>query len=135
MTPGAIVYVDTSALGALLIEQPESNALVEWLDRTADVLVSSDLLETELRRITVREGIDQGAVTRILDGVGLAALDRAVYRGADLLPMPYLRTLDALHLEVAMRLDATAVLTYDHRLGEAARAVGLQVIAPGTAHV
>ena len=135
MTPGAIVYLDTSALGALLIEQPESNALVEWLDRTADVLVSSDLLETELRRITVREGIDQGAVTRILDGVGLAALDRAVYRGADLLPMPYLRTLDALHLEVAMRLDATAVLTYDHRLGKAARAVGLQVIAPGTAHV
>mgnify|MGYP000844316977 FL=1 len=135
MTPGAIVYLDTSALGALLIEQPESNALVEWLDRTADVLVSSDLLETELRRIAVREGIDQGAVTRILDGVGLAALDRAVYRGAGLLPMPYLRTLDALHLEVAMRLDATAVLTYDHRLGEAARAVGLQVIAPGTAHV
>ena len=135
MTPGAIVYVDTSALGVLLIEQPESNALVEWLDRTADVLVSSDLLETELRRIAVREGIDQGAVTRILDGVGLAALDRAVYRGAGLLPMPYLRTLDALHLEAAMRLDATAVLTYDHRLGKAARAVGLQVIAPGTAYV
>ena len=134
MTPSAIVYVDTSALGVLLIEQPESNALVEWLDRTTDLLVSSDLLETELRRIAVREGIDQGAVTRILDGVGLAALDRAVYRGAALLPMPYLRTLDALHLEAAMRLDVAAVLTYDHRLGEAARVVGLQVIAPGTAH-
>lgn len=46
MTPSAIVYVDTSALGALLIEQPESNALVEWLDQTTDLLVSSDLLET-----------------------------------------------------------------------------------------
>ena len=80
MTPGAIVYVDTSALGALLIEQPESDALVEWLDQTADVLVSSDLLETELRRIAVREGIDQGVVARILDGGGLAARDRAVYR-------------------------------------------------------
>lgn len=45
--------------------------------------------------------------------------------------MPYLRTLDALHLEAAMRLDAEAVLTYDHRLGEAARAAGLDVIAPG----
>ena len=135
MTPGAIVYVDTSALGVLLIEQPESNALVEWLDQTADVLVSCDLVETELRRIAVREGIDQGVVTWILDGVELAALDRAVYRGAGLLPMPYLRTLDVLHLEAAMRLDVTAVLTYDHRLGEAARAVGLQVIAPGTAHV
>ena len=74
-------------------------------------------------------------MTRILDGVGQAALDRAVYRGAALLPMPYLGTLDALHLEAAMRLDAAAVLTYDHRLGKAVRAVGLQVIAPGTAHV
>ena len=113
MTPSAIVYVDTSALGALLIEQPESNALVEWLDQTTDLLVSSDLLETELRRIAVREGIDQGAATRILDGVGLAALDRAVYRGAGLLPMPYLRGLEVLHFEAAMRLDATAVRSSD----------------------
>ena len=135
MSPGAIVYVDTSALGVLLTEQPESDALVEWLDQTTDVLVSCDLVETELRRIVVREGIDQGVVTRILDGVGLAALDRAVYCGAGLLPMPYLRGLDALHLEAAMRLDAAAVLTYDHRFGKAVRAMGLQVIAPGTAHV
>ena len=42
-------------------------------------------------------------MTRILDGVGLATLDRAVYRGAGLLPMPYLRGLDVLHLEAAMR--------------------------------
>ena len=83
----------------------------------------------------VWEGIDQVAVTRILDGVGRAALDRAVYRGAGLLPMPYLRGLEVLHFEAAMRLDTTAVLTYDHRLGKAARAVGLQVIAPGTAYV
>ena len=65
----------------------------------------------------------------------MAALDRAVYRGAGLLPMPYLRGLDVLHLEVAMRFDATAVLTYDYRLGKAARAVGIQVVAPGTAYV
>ncbi len=44
--------------------------------------------------------------------------------------MPYLRTLDALHLEAALRLDALAVLTYDRRLGEATRALGLDVIAP-----
>lgn len=45
--------------------------------------------------------------------------------------MPYLRTLDALHLEAALRIDAAALLTYDHRLGEAARSAGLDVIAPG----
>ena len=131
MTPGPIIYVDTSALGALLVEQPESDALEQWLDQTTALQVSSDLLEIELRRLAVREGLEQADVTRLLDGVGLAALDRAVYRSAGLLPMPYLRTLDALHLEAAMRLDAAAILTYDRRLGEAARPVGLQVIAPG----
>ena len=131
MTPGPIIYVDTSALGALLVERPESDALEQWLDQTTALQVSSDLLEIELRRLAVREGLEQADVTLLLDGVGLAALDRAVYRSAGLLPMPYLRTLDALHLEAAMRLDAAAILTYDRRLGEAARPVGLQVIAPG----
>jgi len=131
VTSKPVVYVDTSALGALLIDQPESSALLDWLDQTPAALVSSDLLETELRRLAVRENLVQSDVTRILDGVGLAALDRAVYRGAGYLPMPYLRTLDALHLEAAMRLDASAILTYDRRLGEAARSTGLDVIAPG----
>lgn len=133
MTSRTVVYVDTSALGALLVEQLESDALESWLDQTSDMLVSSDLLEVELRRLAVREGVDQADVTRLLDGVSLAALDRAVYRSAGLLPMPYLRTLDALHLEAAMRLDAAAVLTYDRRLSKAARSVGLRVVAPGTA--
>lgn len=132
MTSGT-VYVDTSALGALLIDQAESAALLDWLDRTPVRLVSSDLLEIELRRLAVREGLDQSDVTRLLDGVALAALDRAVYRNAGLLPMSYLRTLDVLHLEAAIRLDASGVLTYDRRLGQAARSVGLDVIAPGAA--
>lgn len=126
-----LVYVDTSALGALLVAQKETPALVEWLDQTPARLVSSDLLETELRRVATREGRDQATVSGLLDGVSLAALDRATYRAAGLLPMSYLRTLDALHLEAALRLDVDAVLTYDHRLGEAARSVGLEVIAPG----
>lgn len=119
-------------LGALVVEQAETEALIEWLDRTPAKLVSSDVLETELRRMAIREGRDQSKVSAILDGVSLAALDRATYRSAGLLPMPYLRTLDALHLEAAMRLDVDAVLTYDRRLTEAARSAGLDVIAPGS---
>lgn len=125
------VYVDTSALAALLVDQPQSEALLTWLDGTDAELVSTDLLETELRRVAVREGLRQDDVTALLDGVSVAALDRAVYRGAGYLPMPYLRTLDALHLEAAIRLDATAVLTYDRRLADAARTAGLDVYSPG----
>lgn len=131
MTGGSRVYVDTSALAALLIEQAESDALIAWLDDTDVELVSSDLLETELRRIVVREGLDQADVTEILAGISIAALDRAVYRNAGLLPMAFLRTLDALHLECAIRLDATAVLTYDHRFADAAKQLGIDVVAPG----
>ena len=104
MISRSVVYVDTSALGALLIDQPESLILVDWLDHTTATLVSSDLLETELRRLAVREGLDQADVTRILD---------------------------ALHLDAALRLDADAILTYDHRLGDAAQSVGVDVTAPG----
>ncbi|WP_448262694.1 type II toxin-antitoxin system VapC family toxin [Microbacterium aurum] len=127
-----LVYADTSALGALLVLQPETRALLDWLDQTRARLVSSDLLETELRRMAVREGRDQAKVSAILDGVSLAALDRATYRSAGFLPMPYLRNLDALHLEAAIRLDVDAILTYDKRLGDSAGEVGLDVIAPGT---
>lgn len=125
------VYVDTSAFGALLVAQSETQALVDWLDHSKAILVSCDLLETELRRMAVRELREQSKVSEILNGVSLAALDRATYRSAGFLPMPSLRTLDALHLEAAIRLDVQAVLTYDRRLGEAARTVGLDVIAPG----
>lgn len=128
-----VVYVDTSALGALLVAQAETMDLVNWLDREDARLVSSVLLEIELRRMAIREGRDQSKVSTILDGVSLAALDRATYRSAGFLPMPYLSALDALHLEAAIRLDAEAVLAYDHRLGKAARAAGLDVIAPGAA--
>lgn len=131
MTTAEEIYVDTSALGTLLVEQPESVALLRWLDETEAVLVSSDLLETELRRIAVREGLRQEDVSALLEGVSLADIDRATFRSAGLLPMPYLRTLDALHLEAALRLQVLAVLTYDHRFGDAARALGLDVVAPG----
>ncbi|MFB9776297.1 type II toxin-antitoxin system VapC family toxin [Brevibacterium otitidis] len=126
-----VVYVDTSALAALLKPEPESESLERWLDETSATLVSSDLLETELRRVAVRDGLSQTDVTALLDGVALAALDRAVFRNAGFLPMELLRTLDALHLETAIRLDADAILTYDRRLAQAAESAGLTVIAPG----
>ncbi|MDO4259331.1 MAG: type II toxin-antitoxin system VapC family toxin [Actinomycetaceae bacterium] len=125
-----VVYVDSSAFAALLHEQSETLALIDWLEDTTCHLVSTDLLETELRRLAQRESINQQEVTHLLDGVSLAALDRATFQGAAFLPMPFLRTLDALHLESALRLHADAILTYDRRMSEAAEILGLNVISP-----
>lgn len=125
-----ITYADTSALAALLIAQPNTTQLRQWLDNQDTTFVACDLLETELRRIAVREGIDQINVTKILHGVSLASLDRASFRAAGILPFPYLRAVDALHLQAALQLNADAVLTYDHRLSTAASALGLRTFAP-----
>lgn len=126
-----IVYVDTSALARLLVDSGETEDLIAWLDHTISDLVSSELLEVELRRVALREGLHHSDVSALLDGVSLAGLDRAVVRSAGLLPMPYLRTLDALHLESALRLNATALLTYDKAMADAGRELGIEIVAPG----
>jgi predicted nucleic acid-binding protein len=124
-----VVYMDTSAAVKLISDEAESAALRRYLD-DAPLLVSSDLLETELRRIGVRFDVDQVLITAVLDGVNLVPLGREQFREAGLYPQPGLRSLDALHLAGALGVDASAMLTYDVRLADAARAQGLKVIAP-----
>ncbi|WP_366517058.1 type II toxin-antitoxin system VapC family toxin [uncultured Corynebacterium sp.] len=124
------VYADTSAIACLLKAEPHTRAMRLWLEAGKCEVVSSDLLEIELRRLAVRLGRPQGEVTLILRGISLAELNRATLRSASMLPMPYLRTLDAIHLQAALDLESDAVLTYDMRLADAAREVGLEVIAP-----
>jgi predicted nucleic acid-binding protein len=124
-----VVYMDTSAAVKLISDEAESAALRRYLD-DAPLLVSSDLLETELRRIGVRFDVDQVLITAVLDGVNLVPLGREQFREAGLYPQPGLRSLDALRLAGALGVDASAMLTYDVRLADAARAQGLKVIAP-----
>ena len=124
------VYADTSAIACLLKAEPHTRAVRLWLEAGECEVVSSDLLEIELRRLAVRLGRPQGEVTLILRGISLAELHRATLRSASMLPMPYLRTLDAIHLQAALDLESDAVLTYDMRLADAGREVGLEVIAP-----
>jgi hypothetical protein len=38
VTLGPVVHVDTSALGALLVDQPEGPVLLDWLDQTPATL-------------------------------------------------------------------------------------------------
>lgn len=125
------VYLDTSAAVKLVVEEPESAPLARFLDRTvaAEDVVSSALLETELRRVAVREQIDQGAVSDVLSRIDLVETDRALFHEAGILPGGHLRSLDALHLATAIRVGA-AVVTYDVRMAHAARALGIAVVAP-----
>jgi predicted nucleic acid-binding protein len=126
------LYLDTSAAAKLLVQEDESDVLVAYLDGTVDGqdLVSSALLDTELRRLAVRIQLDQSMVTELLARIDLVDPSRSLFHEAGLLPGDHLRSLDALHLATALRVDSDTFLSYDVRLLDAARSVGLSVHSP-----
>lgn len=127
------VYLDTSAVAKLLVEEAASDALARHLDQLAAdgvPLRSSLLLETELRRLATRLDVPQDLVSDVLDRFDLLEPDRDVIRDAGLLPGRRLRSLDALHVATALRSDVRTMITYDLRQAEAARSVGLRIVAP-----
>lgn len=124
-------YLDTSAALKLVIDEPESAALAAFLDEKQPELVACFLLETELRRAVHRvDGLSQQLVGMVLDGVDLYELSVSLFHEAGVLPGRHLRSLDALHLDAAIRIGVDAVLSYDQRMTDAARALGLTVDAP-----
>jgi predicted nucleic acid-binding protein len=124
-------YLDTSAALKLVVEESESDALADELRRRTPTLVACLLLETELRRVVAREpALTQRIVSELLRGVDLHELPPPLFVEAGLLPGANLRSLDALHLAAAIRLEVEAVITYDVRMAEAATSLGMDVLAP-----
>ena len=125
-------YLDTSAAIKLLVDERESADLAEYVDAAQQELVSALLLETELRRAVYRhELLTQEAVSAFLATLTLYDMPPSLYMEAGLIGGPNLSSLDALHVCAALRCGASAILTYDKRMGQAAAAVGLPVISPG----
>lgn len=124
-------YLDTSAALKLVVEESESDALAEGIDREQPDLVACWLLETEMRRAAWREAaLTQQIVSEFLEGVGLYEVPSSLFREAGVLPGTHLRSLDALHLAAAIRIGVDRVVTYDSRLKDSARSLGLSVFAP-----
>lgn len=125
-------YLDTSAAMKLLVEEVESAALTTYL-QSAEVsdVVASWLLHTELHCAANRhpDDIDLSAVGVVLDTVTLVDLTRGDLLTAGALP-GRLRSNDAVHLAVALRVGALEMLTYDVELAAAAGASGLAVARP-----
>lgn len=123
-------YLDPSAAAKFLVDEAESLPLAAWADAPEMHLVATHLLETELRRFANRHNLPQADVSAILARVDVHDLPPSLFREAGLLPGETLRSLDALHLAAAIRLDVDGLVTYDVRLTEAAARVGLRVEAP-----
>ena len=128
-----ILYLDTSAYVRACGDEPGSAAARAALTEHAGALVSSALLDIEVGRTAARAGGE--AAQRLQDM--LAYVDRVdISRGivavaAQVAPSTALRSLDAIHLATALALEESAIMmTYDLRLQEACRSVGIPVLAP-----
>lgn len=130
-----MIYLDSSALLKLLVEESESASLADWLasrrDRTS---VSSELVRLEVVRAARR--LDAGAVPAaraLVSQLDLVPLNGSVLDQAGEVGSALLRSLDAIHLVSALSLAAhlSAFVAYDRRLSDAARGAGLPVTQPG----
>lgn len=124
-------YFDASAVAKLVRVEAYSADVARWAQDPAVTPISSLLTETELRRTVMRWGIPQEQATSTLAHFELYSVPDWEYRAAGLLEAPELRSLDALHVAAAIRVEADALISYDERMIEAAMRMGLPSIQPG----
>ena len=126
------VYLDTSALGRILLGEPDRPDVLAAL-ADFEQHVASRLLRVELRRLALRHDVLAEA-DRLLASVALLPVSEGILASAETVAPPAVATLDAIHLATALTLatdgSVDTVLTYDGRLAEGARHHGLAVLAP-----
>jgi predicted nucleic acid-binding protein len=116
----------------LLVDEAESAALTEYLQSSADLEVAASwLLHTELYCAANRhpDDVDMAAAALVLDAITLIDVTRGDLLTAGALP-GRLRSNDAVHLAVALRVGADEMITYDAELASAAESSGLAVVRP-----
>lgn len=117
-----VYYFDSSAILKLVLNETESQALVNWMVQQGKgpepVFYSSDLAKTEVLIACRRLEIDQKIAEQVLGNFQLLTIPTARFRAAGELGNISLRSLDALHLSSAMSLgsELTAIVTYDKRM-------------------
>jgi predicted nucleic acid-binding protein len=135
----AILYVDTSALLKLLVREAESAAiereLLTWRD-----LATSVVAEVELPRAVARareerpDAVIDGSVVLqgVLSSAAIVPLSEDVIAAARKVQPIHVGALDAIHIASALSLgkQLAGVATYDKRMQDALKPLGVSVIAP-----
>src|SRR5881628_1871390 len=138
------IYIDASALAKLYVPEPESEVLDKFFRNRTD-LVISELTLTEVisavgrRR---REGVISARQAGRLRDALFADANSGSFRRIDLAPAVHrlaehilfstesipLRTLDALHIALALLGEAKRLVTFDARMADAAALHGLSIV-------
>ena len=116
-----------------MIEERESEALAAYLDQT-DAMTTSRISTVEVPRATAiaNDLPDVQAEVDRLTSCLLVAVTAQLLERARGLASRTIRTLEAIHLASALRVEADELIAYDRRLLAAADEHGLAVRAPGS---
>ncbi len=138
-------YVDTSALAKWYLNEARSEEFTAWIKAEPDIHISTltlvemrCLLARRRRNHEISSDIEQQVFTTLQDDVNQGFLirhgvdDESVLGALTLLTLVSnhsLRSLDALHLSIARRLDLKHLATADRIMIDAAHVIGFQVIS------
>ncbi|WP_293695418.1 type II toxin-antitoxin system VapC family toxin [uncultured Agrococcus sp.] len=127
---GSLVYLDSSVALRTILNVPERNALVAWMQTPDTTFLSSRLLRTEVVRVLRRDERPLSDGAPLLDRVGLLDITREVHSVAESIER-HVKTLDALHLATALLIgERVTVATHDMKMLEVAGRLGLRSIDP-----
>ncbi len=126
----SIAYLDASAIVKLVRVEPESPGMLRWYQES-ERLVTNRIGVVESRRAANRGDGDMARLAVVIDRLEVFALDDDIEQRAGEIGPSSLRTLDAIHLATALSIPGLgSFVTYDDRIAEAARNLGLPVVRP-----
>ena len=142
--PAKGIYIDSSALAKVYVPEPESELLDEFLRGREDLMIS-ELVITEVISAVARRRREGSISAKQANAIRDAVLSDAgsgTFQRLDLNPSIHrkaesmllstdsipLRTLDALHVALALSGAAARVITFDARMADAAALHGLHVV-------
>lgn len=130
-----MIYLDASALVTVVAERAHARALRRFFDDHAEERTCTNTIGfIETVRTCDRAGDFPNLMAKLLRDHNELKFSDAL-RDAAARAHGMLRSLDAIHVASAEQIGAelTALVTYDHRMAEAARKAGLPVAMPGVA--
>jgi len=137
-----MVYVDTSALVPLFIREPNSDAVIDWLESSSERLAISEWILVEFASATAIKRRSAQATANLVKQATkrmyefaqkhctVAIPGRENFRRAAELASDQrlkLRAGDALHLAIAESLNAEVILCLDQAMIENAKLLGMNV--------
>ena|SRR3989338_8083734 len=127
-----VIYIDTSVLVSLFLEDSAENAHFSRLLKEADEVVSSVLIEAEFLSVLHREKVGIATGIDYLKQISLVIPDRSIAKElGTVFSKAYVRGADAFHLACALYLDPKAseikFLTADKQQQKAAQSLGFLI--------